>query len=567
MHPRSWITGITLLTFVIAIITVSNLLAGPSPLIALSDGQLTDLPVPYVRTTIMVGTGSASNGPKGVAIDPATNRVYVTNNLENKVYVINGNTDQLIGEVVDPYGLIIKPDGVVVHPTTGKVYVANSGRNSILVINGNDRTIEAEIANVGPGTSGIAFDPATNRLIVTNFGTPGNRGNVSIVDATSHAILYRDLILQDSLYAVALDLERRYAYIGKRFGFALYRLNLNSPTDWTKVKDLGNPAGIALRTTGNREIFVTQPRPDDNGFYYVAILSRDDYGFLDPPGFPGLRSSRYPTGIAYNPASDRMFVNSFEENRVDVINAATRALIASIGVGTQPESGIAVNPNTSRVYVANRGSGTVTVLQDGFLATPTPTATSTPAITATPTHTPTSTPTLTPTATPTRTNTPTNTPTLTPTPTPPCEPDPYEPDSLFEQSRYIPAVGETSQRHNFCLDTAPWYGDQDWFAFNVWQVPITVTFRTINLKDGADTVMELFDAGGGSPIAKNDDAEPGYAGSLITYTFEYNGTFYLRINDFNPNAYGTTRRYTLVVTGPPGYTLYEPFVVRRWEEE
>ena len=74
-------------------------------------------------------------------------------------------------------------------------------------------------------------------------------------------------------------------------------------------------------------------------------------------------------------------------------------------------NGVAVNPNTNLVYVANQGDDTVSVIED--IAPPAPTVTFTP----TPTDTRTPTPTETDTATPTATDTATPTDTLTPTPT------------------------------------------------------------------------------------------------------------------------------------------------------
>ena len=158
------------------------------------------------------------------------------------------------------------------------------------------------------------------------------------------------------------------------------------------------------------------------------------------------------------------------------MDAANLTIIAALPVGDQPDFGIGVNPVISRIYVANRASGTLTVIQDGAVEpTPTPTATSTPTNTPTPT--------------------PTSTPTVTPTPTPvPCDADAYEPDNTVAQARVIIPTDGYPQSHSFCGEAAPWYVDEDWVVFTASGsegTPLVLTMTTSALTGGADTVLTL----------------------------------------------------------------------------
>ncbi|MBI5603818.1 MAG: beta-propeller fold lactonase family protein, partial [Deltaproteobacteria bacterium] len=56
-----------------------------------------------------------------------------------------------------------------------------------------------------------------------------------------------------------------------------------------------------------------------------------------------------------------MYVTNENDDTVRVIDTATNSLVATVNVGDQPE-GIAVTPEGSRAYVANYGSGTVSVI-------------------------------------------------------------------------------------------------------------------------------------------------------------------------------------------------------------
>ena len=76
--------------------------------------------------TVAVGQGGADGGG-GLAVNPATNRIYVTNVASNSVSVIDGWTNQVRTTIpvgVDPYG-------VAANPVTGLIYVANRAGSTL----------------------------------------------------------------------------------------------------------------------------------------------------------------------------------------------------------------------------------------------------------------------------------------------------------------------------------------------------------------------------------------------------------------------------------------------------
>ena len=85
-----------------------------------------------VTSTISVGIQHS-----GVAVNPTTNTVYVTNNADNNVSVINGSTNIVTATV--PVGSIAV--GVAVSPPTKTIYVVNFSSNSVSVINGSTNTV------------------------------------------------------------------------------------------------------------------------------------------------------------------------------------------------------------------------------------------------------------------------------------------------------------------------------------------------------------------------------------------------------------------------------------------
>src|SRR4051812_16369196 len=67
-------------------------------------------------------------------------------------------------------------------------------------------------------------------------------------------------------------------------------------------------------------------------------------------------------GIAANPVTNRIYVANPGTSTVTVIDGATNAIIGKPVVVEKDAEGIGVNPVTNRVYVASSGSGSVTVI-------------------------------------------------------------------------------------------------------------------------------------------------------------------------------------------------------------
>lgn len=70
-------------------------------------------------------------------------------------------------------------------------------------------------------------------------------------------------------------------------------------------------------------------------------------------------------------------------------------------------------------------------------------------------------------------------------------------------------------------------GDQDWFKFTVTDGD-KVTIETVELGDGCDTYLVLYDTDGATSLASNNDRSASDLSSIITYSFDEGGTYYVR---------------------------------------
>src|SRR5215204_1467876 len=79
----------------------------------------------------------------------------------------------------------------------------------------------------------------------------------------------------------------------------------------------------------------------------------------------GIDVNTFPVGIAVNPNTKKVYVANEYSNTVSVLDTETDKVKSTIKVGVFPY-GIDINPLNNRVYVTNRGSNTVSVI-DGSI--------------------------------------------------------------------------------------------------------------------------------------------------------------------------------------------------------
>ena len=98
--------------------------------------------------------GAVSAGEEGIAVNPVTGRVYVTDGAGNRLFVLQDSVTPAQISLVETVIVGDNPQGVDVNAETNKVYVANAWNASapygtLSVVNGADNTLITTI-NLGP---------------------------------------------------------------------------------------------------------------------------------------------------------------------------------------------------------------------------------------------------------------------------------------------------------------------------------------------------------------------------------------------------------------------------------
>ncbi len=145
--------------------------------------------------------------PNALAVNPVTNRVYITSRQNNRLLVLDGNLQAPVVEI----GVGLRPFGVAVNPVTNRVYVAGFEDGRLSVIDGASNQVLRELY-LGVRLSFVALNTVTNRVYVTSHGLPG----VIVIDGATNTVL--NVVTAGLLapFGVAVNEPLNRVYVGDR---------------------------------------------------------------------------------------------------------------------------------------------------------------------------------------------------------------------------------------------------------------------------------------------------------------------------------------------------------------
>ena len=304
-----------------------------------------------VSTTPSVQVG---NGPVAIAVDQATDTIYVVNSNDNTVSVINGatcNAGNTSGCRRTPPAVTVAngPVDVNVDQATGTVYVANWGNGAgttLSVIDG--RTCNGQV------TSGCGHPPATVKIGTSPAGV--------IVDQAT-----------DTVYA---------ATVAPNGAEAVSVINGATCNATTTSGCRRTPPSVTVGT-GSVNYNVAFAIDQAASTLYVAnwkdnTLSMIDTATCDAAVTSGcaktpraVQVGSGPDGVTLNLATHTVYVSNVTSDTVSVLDAARCNASVNSGCDTRPARSlrtghsprwITVDQATDTIYVPNGDDGTMSVL-------------------------------------------------------------------------------------------------------------------------------------------------------------------------------------------------------------
>ncbi len=276
-------------------------------------------------TVSIPAVGATPSEPNAVAVNPTGTTAWIVDAANARVYPLSLATSTLGGAIT--VGAQGDPTAMVVTPNGAQVFVADYGSHQVSAIN-------------------TSTDSVTNIAIGGTTGTPialavtPNSGHVYVADQANSQI---DDITTSTL---TVTTTIPVANLADNDGF---------------VANGGDPNILAITPNGGKLYVASYV----GGSVEDITVSGDSDVLADtialPPG--GVDGVPYPNAVALTPNGCQLYVDDYDNNKVDVITVSTDTVVATPAIGdTGDPIGISATPNGAAVYVANYYNSTVSVI-------------------------------------------------------------------------------------------------------------------------------------------------------------------------------------------------------------
>ena len=282
--------------------------------------------------------------PIGVAINSNTNRIYVTNNQSDTVSVI----DSSISKITATVQIGKEPYGIDLNSKTNKIYAVHI--DTLSVINGGSNTVEKTI-NIGGDGAGVAVNPDTNLIYTTSEPT----NILSVIDGNTDTLI-NQIFIPDGAVQIAVNPNTNHIFV-------------TGTSDKLSVIDGSTNQVIKTYTVSGSEIVDVAVNPETNKVFiainrknksrknsrnsFIAVIN--DSLALDDKINVRFSVPGFPTAIAVNPASNKVYITTINSTLGDipvlyVADAETLRIIDFLVLNNLPID-IVSDPVNSKTYI------------------------------------------------------------------------------------------------------------------------------------------------------------------------------------------------------------------------
>lgn len=188
---------------------------------------------------------------------------------------------------------------------------------------------------------------------------------MAVIDGASN-VLITTMEAQSGAFGVGVHPGLQRAYVSNRDTGTINVFDtLTNTRLWPQTTPVGGmPYALAVDATCSRPVRALcagRRTPDRVAVFSLAPSGASRIGTV-PVEDGGVQGG---TGIAVNPTTGHLFVANSARNSVTVIDGPVMSVMATVPVGLDPGM-LGINPATNKVYVANRGDNTIQVIDDIF---------------------------------------------------------------------------------------------------------------------------------------------------------------------------------------------------------
>lgn len=291
----------------------------------------------YVKSNINIPVGS---NPAGIMYNPANNYLYVVNESDATVSVIDSNTNIVIKTITG-----ISGNQLVYNPKNSNIYVSSGiGGDSITIIDATNVIINTILGLSSP--LGLAYDSIHERIYVVNYGND----SVGVIDANSD-------ILIDTISLGGGIGEPQYIAFNPSNGYMYISVG---DTDLIVVIDTSNNT-IIDNISITRPQYMAYSSATTN--MYVALSgSSDSVAIIDTNNnvIQTIPVGNNPFSVMYNPNNQNIYVNNFSDQSISVIDSNDTLIATILNTGAFNYAVFANNNNN--IYGTNDITDSVNVV-------------------------------------------------------------------------------------------------------------------------------------------------------------------------------------------------------------
>ncbi len=371
--------------------------------IAYAPGDLSGVTIINGSTASAIATLTVPGGDEVVAVNPVSHKAYIAsdyNGSNNTITVIDGATNS--APEASPITTGTNPWAIAVNPATNQVYVANYGAGTVTEISDNGTTFVTQSVTVDGEPDALAIDPYQNIVYVDNCSGE----DLSVITSGSLAgsnIQFSPGICADSIavnpvlnmvYGASSTANESFAFGGGPDpgspiydgGFAFggttpiaVAANAAAGVDYTLMQGISSQYGSAFLiaedragrygTYGDICLSPAQSTPiamDVNpttntvfvacaNGYIDAVQGQGGFSFGTTTPIPASSSNTAYSAVAVNPVTNFAYVADNANSILNVINGATNTIVAQVNLAFAPVS-LAVNVASNKIYVLCQGS-------------------------------------------------------------------------------------------------------------------------------------------------------------------------------------------------------------------
>lgn len=289
----------------------------------------------------------------------ATVRIVQTNSAGDNIHLIDPVTNKVVGEITGievNHGAAVTPDG-------SRFFFSDEAEHTLDAVNARTLALIKRVTLSGrPNNISISKDGRHVYVAILS-----GDGAVDVVDSTSLERV-KTIPVKGGVHNTFVTPDGRFVVAGSIAGKRMTVIDaaVEEPV-WTLDFDNGvRPIAFERNVDGStRRAFVQIS--DFHGFAIVDFAARKEVGRVTLPDVPeserqrdGLQGSP-AHGIGVAPDGRTLWVNSKLNSHVYAYSLPDLTLLGGVKVGDDPDW-LTFTPDSKRVYVANAGSNSVSVI-------------------------------------------------------------------------------------------------------------------------------------------------------------------------------------------------------------